>query len=260
MENQNYPWNQQPNLGTQDRTRLKQEFLTPFSESEVVNGFNHPLSISEKKSYFVEGLQLMQEVYRRVYGEYLYRIFKNPSKKGQGSDFLFSLSKDESTPAVNELGFHYMSSPKGNGYDIGHRIVRSQKDGISGSEYLKKAEEYLNILKKNGLINYDILGVHSVQLGVTAFFLKNGYNFVSSEQKESFEDLKNHPEKYQSVEWDFQDNLNDRELFPVKLEAFSDGDFLKYVSEENGKKKITSDFEVVKKFEKYLPLVTLIKK
>jgi hypothetical protein len=251
---------QQFNREDHGRILLKQEFLAPFVESEVIQGFNQPLSVSEKKSYFVEGKQPMFEVYRKVYGEYLYRIFKTPGKETHNNDFLFTLSKDEQAPPVNELGFHYMSSPKGSGYDIGHRIVRSQKEGISGSDYLRKAEEYLSILRKNNHISYNVLGAHSPQIGVTEFFLKNGYDFFSPEHKELFQDLKAHPEKYQMVEWDFQDDLNDREQFPVRGEAFSDQEFLQYVSEQNGKKKVTSDFETLHKFRKYLPLVTLIKR
>jgi hypothetical protein len=190
---------QQFNREDHGRILLKQEFLAPFVESEVIQGFNQPLSVSEKKSYFVEGKQPMFEVYRKVYGEYLYRIFKTPGKETHNNDFLFTLSKDEQAPPVNELGFHYMSSPKGSGYDIGHRIVRSQKEGISGSDYLRKAEEYLSILRKNNHISYNVLGAHSPQIGVTEFFLKNGYDFFSPEHKELFQDLKAHPEKYQMV-------------------------------------------------------------
>ena len=86
------------------------------------------------------------------------------------------LSEDES---INELNF-YKNQEKVNGldttvWDLNHRNVRSQAEGISGSMFLNYTEEFLRVLMQNKRIEMHPLFSKVSQPKVLSWMQKNGF-------------------------------------------------------------------------------------
>lgn len=249
-----YPWNQELDHGAFERAKLKNEFLSPFNDEEVITGFNQPLREMENPDAEI-GKQRMDEIYQRVYGDLVYQILKVNEKNSQSMDLFFDLSKEDGS-VKSELIFRSLSSPIGNGFNLAHRIIKTQQEGIGGSSFLKKAEEYLAILKKNNLIECNWIAVESAQPNVTEFFLKNGYHILT-DGNSTYERHLSNPEDFEMIDIDFIDNPVDRDPTPVLKEAFDNPEFMNYFVNDNGKQKFKIDFHEMKKFEKYFPKVIL---
>ncbi len=237
--------------------RLKQEFLAPFNEAEVVEKFNKPV---ETENPFGIPNEKMYRIYEQKFGEYIYTILKVATAENQNQEIFFDLRKEGQNYAPTELIFRSSdSSTIGKGYDIKHRIAQTATDGISGSSFLNKAEDYIKILKKNNLIECNFLFARSMQQNVTEWFVKNGYQYASSHEEE----VRDTFPKEGSVEvfFDFKDHIVERDGALVKKEAFNDPEFTQYIHEENGKKVWRISFDTANKFfDKYFQYVALGKK
>ncbi len=250
------PWNSVPDYTEQHRAYIKQEFSEPFSEEEVKARFLDP----EKLPYSEpDSLDSQFQLYSKKVGPFEYQVIDQRSQTGESKDMFFRLSKDTATEPNSELVYRSLEFPGvGKGFNLIHRVVRTQKEGISGTTFLKKAEEYLAILKKNNLIECNWIAAESTQPNVTEFLLQNGFHFVSDSKQQHEKYLANQ-EAYEFINLDFIDNPLERDQAPVLKEAFDDPEFMQYVTESNGVKKFTIDFNDRTKFTKYFPHVFLAK-
>lgn len=250
-----YPWNQEMDHEAFDRAKLKNEFLNPFDDEEVIVGFNEPLREMEDRELTTPQKRLY-EVYNRVYGDLVYQVLRLGEKDSRSVDLFFTLSEEGKIPK-SELVFRSLDSPMGErGFNLAHRIVGTQKEGIGGSAFLKKAEDYLAILKKNNQIECGWIAVDCAQPNVTEFFLKNGYRFLTGGNT-VYEKYLSNPEAFKTIMVDFVNDPGPRDPYPVLKEAFDDPEFMSHITEINGKKKLEIDFHHSKKFEKYFPNVML---
>ena len=71
-----------------------------------------------------------------------------------------------------------------------HRLVQSQNLGISGTTFLRKAEDFFGILKQNKKIEEENIGFEAGQMDVIEWGLKNGYDFQTNIDREKFEKVK----------------------------------------------------------------------
>jgi hypothetical protein len=238
-------------IGNPSAVSLKQEFLNPFDEAEVLRQFN-----SKSESLNPEE---PSEIFSQKIGNFDYSVLE----KKNMFEVHFELTSDKTKAPDSQIIIRRLDSKKeGTGYNIIHRIVRTQKDGVGGTSFLKKAEEYIAILRKNKLIDCNWLGLESGQPDVTDFFIKNGYGVIQEMSEPYLKYLEN-KDQYENIIFDPQDNtlnLEDRSPLPVAKEAFNDPEFLKFLKEENGKKIFSCGFEESKTFSKYFPYVVLVKK
>jgi hypothetical protein len=250
----NYPWSSNISPAEQKRDLLKQEFSQPFNEGEVEARFLDPEKIPYEEAGSTDS---MYQVYSRQVGTYNYRILDLKSRVGETKDMFFELAEDSAQSPRSELVFRALNSQlAGKGFNLAHRSIRTQEAGIGGGTFLRKAEDYLSILKKKGLIQCDWIAVDSRQPNVTEFFLKNGYRFLT-DGNTVYEKYLSNPEAFEIIDFDFTDDPSKRDPAPVLKEAFNDPEFMSYVTETDGKKKIEIDFHKAKKFEKYFPMVIL---
>lgn len=248
-----YPWNQEPDFLGQDRARLKRDFLEPFNEQDVCKQFKQPVQVPAGEGWDDD----LFEVYRRNVGDFAYRVLNARSKNNQSKDIFFQLSKDPALAPQAELVFRMMDSPgAGKGFNLAHRIIKTQEDGISGTSFLKQAEAYLAILKKNNLTEAQWIGLESMQPNVTEFFLKNGYEFFVPPEG-VYKRYQTEPDAFEMITFDFSDNLMDRDPVPILKDAFSDPDFMQYCVGEGTERKFVIDFKEVHNFDKYLPKAIL---
>jgi hypothetical protein len=63
-------------------------------------------------------------------------------------------------------------------WNIQHRFIKSKEIGVSGTDFLKKAEEFLKIFKKNNLLDTTIIGCGASQPSVISWLVnKNDFKF-----------------------------------------------------------------------------------
>lgn len=71
-----------------------------------------------------------------------------------------------------------------------HRLVEAKALGVTGTMFLKKAEDYLAFLQEEGvLLPTKPLLLNAGQKEVILWALKNGFAFDPPEQKQAFEDI-----------------------------------------------------------------------
>lgn len=250
----NYPWNTDVDFTEHDRTILKNEFLRSFDEQQVVQGF---LDAKQVPYEHHDGNTLL-ETYRQQIGDFVYRALVL-KKSGEVRDLFIELSRDLAQKPDSQLIFRRLdNSSVGVGYNLAHRLVRTGEEGIGGSSFLKKAEEYLKILKENKLIQCEWVGVDSRQPNVAEFFNKNEYQFIAGTQ-EVYEAYLQNKDAYEMVQLDFFDDTTGREPAPVDKQAFEDPEFMKYLVQENGVKTLRIPFDQLGRFDHYFVYTILVK-
>jgi hypothetical protein len=70
--------------------------------------------------------------------------------------------------------------------NLSHRIVNAKDFGISGTLFLKKAENYLKFLKKNGFLKETSICMDASQGYLIKWALKNSFTFLDKSKKEEY--------------------------------------------------------------------------
>lgn len=103
-------------------------------------------------------------------------------------------------------------------WDMFHRSVDSKAAKVSGTKFLRKAEEYMATLNKQGYRKVDRFTALSRQPNVTEWLLKNDYRFSNEASEDGYLDFKEHPDNYAVVKINQGDNL-DKDEFLFKKSA-----------------------------------------
>ncbi len=239
------------------KDRLKEEFLKPFEESKVIQLYGQSQEVVDAR--VSDGLKLF-EIYMQTFEGYEYRILRGATEDEETYELFFILTQKGKVAPETELVFRsHVSKTAGKGYNMMHRIAGSSQDGISGTSFLRKAEEYIVVLKSAGLIECNYLFAETYQPKVTEWLLKNNYDYAHDDYRvipESFTS-----ENSREIVLEFPDNVAQRDSTLVKKEAFDDQDFAKYIREEKGKTIWSGPKPVFDQFcEKYFPFVTVAKR
>ncbi|MBT3349511.1 hypothetical protein HN954_01425 [bacterium] len=148
----------------------KESFLQDFDESQIVKNFESAVARNSKDHLEVFSKNLDEKNQYKIYYE--------------GDRISFQLLNESGKTA--ELIFDRMDK----GWNMYHRLVQSQNLGISGTTFLRKAEDFFGILKQNKKIEEENIGFEAGQMDVIEWGLKNGYDFQTNIDREKFEKVK----------------------------------------------------------------------
>lgn len=96
---------------------------------------------------------------------------------------------------VRKFSFEENNEP----WNLEHRLVNAKDIGVTGTDFLKKAEEYLKLIDKLGIKNIDKVYANVSQPKVIDWLLKNGYKFADEKSEKQFQDFTDHPDEYEEV-------------------------------------------------------------
>jgi len=155
---------------------IKQKFLNSFTDEEkpqMIRKFQDAEKSTEATKLFEV------EIGRNL----SFVAYKAEARFGGGIVFRIMDGKDVKT----QITFN----PEESGVlGMVHREVQSQSLGISGSSFLRKIEEYFQILKEaNALTSATSYSVDAGQSTVIQWALRNGYEFKDLEQRMLFESI-----------------------------------------------------------------------
>lgn len=157
---------------------IHDEFMKLFDENEV-------LEIYKKYSNFDEkGCRLYN---KNLTDKLQYSIFarKGKTEHEEGSVFDFYLLENRYDQlAAMVFTEETFKSEKEIYLNMNHRIINSKELGVSGSDFLKKAEDYFSILFKNGLMEKRKIGIYVSQLSVLQWALKNNFTLTAGSIEE----------------------------------------------------------------------------
>lgn len=169
------------------KTEIHNNFQKPFNENNVLNNFNNPEKLNNKWADYL--------IYHNVLSnnglEYnIYKIeagFNKRNNRKEGRVFDFIISNEKERKYFSSLRFTEEESNGEKYLDLHHRRIESEsrdKVGISGLEFLQKAEDYLSILKKNDILKVDKIKAEVSQFSVLSWLVKGGFNFLEKNKKE----------------------------------------------------------------------------
>ena len=169
------------------KTEIHSKFQMAFNENDVLNNFNNPKNLNNKwGSYLIYSNSLSPDNLE-------YNIFKieaglhrwNNREEGRVFDFVISDERER-----NDLLALRFTEEKIDGeecFNLHHRRIESEakdKVGISGLEFLQKAEDYLSILKKNDILKVDKMKAETSQFSVLSWLMKGGFDFLDKNKDE----------------------------------------------------------------------------
>ena len=233
--------------------KIKDGFNKPFDETRVLNDFNAPIKLGD--GYF--------QVYSDIIDQNVeYQICIKKLKELEKVIFhLFDSASKTSpdSPVANFIFTKELDEQKNVCWNLHHRIVSSKDIGVSATDFLKKAVEYFEILKKNNNIEGQKFVASVSQPSVLSWFQKNGFTFSKSNTNDPSESLELNngrytpKENYETIVVKDSKTGEVKDPYLVKSKFFSNLDFnKKYIKEENGERffdlrewineKFTDDF------------------
>lgn len=164
---------------------IRKEFMKPFNEEQIENVlnslqydtmnnkdigvFNLNQKISQELSYVIEA-SIENIDNKKVLDKVLFSLCSSIEDK-ETANLEFKKQKP-----LNESEYYY---------NMSHRYINSKAQGVSGTDFLNKAEDFLKILKKNGHLDATKMGCGVSQVSVLEWLLKNNFNFHTSNQNKS---------------------------------------------------------------------------
>lgn len=194
----------------QAKENIQTEFLQPFDDAVEIESPWLELNEKRESSRVPTEFMLQKNVGDYQYNVYLHHV-------GEGRYLEFQL-KDSDNNKLAELGFNESLNEPGV-WNLDHRLVRTQAVGVNGTMFLRKAEEYLAVLKVKQLAQVDKVIAQSTQPKVTEWFLTNGYEINDPGSQEVFRQYQEQPEQFELVEVDHLDKVDKKDLFLFTKEA-----------------------------------------
>lgn len=151
---------------------IHNEFMKPFNEKEVVQKFTDCPETERLQTLYSQKLpgNLTFTIYGIKEKNHLTQnirfslIEQDPKDKYDvQAVFIFTQETDENDPKKT--------------WEMSHRWVASKNLGISGSDFLAKAEEYFKLLKRNKLAEIDEFQVNVSQPSTIEWLRKNKFDF-----------------------------------------------------------------------------------
>lgn len=152
---------------------MKAIFGSSVSEAEVLRQF---AETNKEESYPVAFKEVLPAAME-------YRVYM------KDGTLVFQLLQNETDKLAE-----FIIKDNGKGFEIQHRLVQSQDQGISGTDFLKKTEGYFRILMEKQLIPRKPLLLDVGQKEVLEWALKNGFTFEDPAEAQTYATLHEHPE------------------------------------------------------------------
>ncbi len=164
---------------------IHKEFMKPFNEREIEDIFNS-IQYNAIDNKDIGEFNFNQKISKDL----SYQIeasIENIDNKKVLDKVLFSLYSSLEDKDIADLEFKKQKPPNESEYyyNMIHRYINSKALGISGTDFLNKAEDFLKILKKNGHLDAKKMGCGVSQVSVLEWLLKNNFNFHTSNQNKS---------------------------------------------------------------------------
>ncbi len=170
--------------------RIKEEFLKPFSDDEIDSEW----SVMGQKNFLYRSKLMMN---RDFEGWSLKAYLAD--RRGRCVDF--QLIDDEGNKKA-EIIFEKEGSTTH--WKLIHRTVETGEVGITGSEFLQQAENFMNKVSDLEYESVSKFAANSSQPTTTEWLLKNGYEFHKKDDEEKYEDYLKHPENYELINIDYK--------------------------------------------------------
>ncbi|QQS23118.1 hypothetical protein IPM19_00940 [bacterium] len=97
-------------------------------------------------------------------------------------------------------------------WNIQHRWIDSTNRIVSGTDFLKKVEDYMQKLDNLGYRRVTQYTEESAQPNVTKWLLKNGYEFTDKSSAEQYQNIIDHPDNYTLIKIDNGDDITKEEF------------------------------------------------
>ncbi len=157
---------------------IHDEFMQSFDSENIVKNFQSPEVLKNNfYNYVYSNIKFKNNLSYLVYG-------KDPYEEKdwkEGKKFDFCLTGDVSDWRKYYASIILTEEVENKGvFEMHHRQVKKEskdKLGISGSDFLQKTEEYLNILKENNLIEIKKIQSKVSQFSVASWLIKNNFTF-----------------------------------------------------------------------------------
>ncbi len=197
------------------------EKKTSFSEKTPKEIFSEPLNEEEVIRPFKDKSENLVYYKKHLSPEYTYQVYKYSS--------LFKFLIEPSGPSYNTAELIF--AQEGKELNLKHRLVNSKEVlGISGSDFLLKAEEYFKILRNFNEIKENMVGIEVGQPEVLKWALKNNFTFKDEKQRVLYESiLSGRNNDYIEMN---QGNLEDKDSrapFWIKKDGLEDEKFQKCI-------------------------------
>lgn len=168
---------------------IKNNFSRPFDEAKVLKGFESPTDLGDG----------FYEVYSDNIDENIeYQIcIKKIEKLEQVIFHLFDTLNNSENKPVGNLIFKEAVDGKGEpAWNLMHRAVESKNIGVSGTDFLKKAEEYFKILKRDGIVTEQNFTTEVSQPSVLAWMQNNGFTLSNANNNDPSDFIESQDGKY----------------------------------------------------------------
>lgn len=167
--------------------KIKEQFLRPFTEEEIAAGWDRVKQhVQDNRAYTTDLMH--RKIDGAQYSTWYLEV----------ADFRtieFQLANDLHEK-VAELVFEENIDHPGI-WKLMHRSVHTKDLGINGTEFLQKAEEYIQLVAQDHTIIAEQFTASASQEKVINWLLKNGYDFDSEDDKKAYEHYLNNPEEYE---------------------------------------------------------------
>ncbi len=138
---------------------------TPLSDTEVLAGLEQAGASS---------ISQLPTLFQKMIGtEHLYRVQGVTFGDVVEHTMVFTLNNQKTNTSHAELEFE--QDVENGVWNMRHRYVATKEQGLSGSDFLKKAEEYFAILKKHQKVDLRKFVAHASQPSVMLWLEKNGF-------------------------------------------------------------------------------------
>lgn len=204
---------------------IRKQFSEPFTKEEIANGWD------EIKNHTPSNVAYPKKLINREFEGCNYSVDCLSFYDFRSIQFRLL---NESSKNVAELIFEEHRDHVGV-WKLTHRTVNTNELGISGTEFLQKAEEYIKLVANNRSIIAEKFSADASQEKVINWLLKNGYEFSSAEDSKMYDHYLNNPDEYQffKVTDGSGEELLDRELVIFKTDEVDWTELDKFRNEDN---------------------------
>ncbi|MBP6911832.1 MAG: hypothetical protein KBB88_01355 [Candidatus Pacebacteria bacterium] len=248
-------------------------FRSAFTEQMIVDEWikNEKKSVAlsdadRKNPMFEVFAKDLDDVWRYKVGATKNDLNSMHSKENPTTMLAFSLVKQNNEFERHaELHFHrneFLVNDK-QYFQLSHRLVTTKQEGISGTTFLSKAEEYIQFAHKNGLVDVKDIYLEVRQRKVINFFLKCGYEFFSEADEITYTELKNERSHFMEILVDHGDGspLEHKDAHVLRREIIDNPLFKKHLIKDHHYGHVLSIYlaDFLDKFASYIPTVRLTK-
>lgn len=174
-------------LSPEQYQNIKEEFLKPFSDEEIDAEWK---LLSQMRQ---SSIAPFKELQHRSMDGFDFAIHALQVSESRFLEFQIT---DEAKNYKAKIIFDEDQQGSGK-WELTHRLINTDKLGITGTEFLHMAENYLESLAKKGYIKLDEYLVAASQTSVVSWLTKNEYQFSSEEDKDMLYNIMANPEDYE---------------------------------------------------------------